>query len=146
MTTKLRRDVQRAIRLVYLRLLKAGKNGMDAELLRDSLQLDNLVLIEAIRKLEKLNKIQWLDDATLKAVHEIKQYSGKTYRIYVQKILPGRALVLINERWHARLNQYDYDGPRDLLRNGSEFNAIGDLFREKGVLTIRIKQVLFDND
>ena len=139
-----KRDVQRAVRLIYLQLLKAGKKGIDAELLRDNFQLDNLVLIEAIKKLEKLNRVQWLDDAKLKAVDTVKQYAGKIYNIYIEKILPGRALVLIDERWRARLNQYDYDGPRDLLKTGSEFKAIADMYHHRGVLTIRIKQVLFD--
>jgi hypothetical protein len=143
-TARFRRDVQRAIRLIYLQLLKAGKQGMDAELVRDHLQLDNSVLIEAIKKLEKLNKVQWLDDAKLKVVDNIKRYPGKIYSVYVEKILPGRALVLIDERWRARLNQYDYDGPRYLLKTGSEFKAVGDLYHQRGVLTIRIKQVVFD--
>ena len=143
-TARFRRDVQRAIRLIYLQLVKAGKQGMDAELVRDHLQLDNSVLIEAIKKLEKLNKVQWLDDAKLRVVDNIKRYPGKIYSVYVEKILPGRALVLIDERWRARLNQYDYDGPRDLLKTGSEFRAVGDLYHERGILTIRVKHVLFE--
>jgi ERCC4-related helicase len=143
-TGKFRRDVQRAIRIIYLQLAKAGKHGVDSEELSENFQLENLVLIEAIKKLEKLNKIKWLDDERIATVESFKQYPGKTYNIYIEKILPGKALVLVDDRLHARLNQYDYDGPRDLLRTGSEFRAVGDLYREKGILTIRIKQVLFE--
>jgi ERCC4-related helicase len=143
-TGKFRRDVQRAIRIIYLQLAKAGKHGVDSDELSENFQLENLVLIEAIKKLEKLNKIKWLDDERIATVESFKQYPGKTYNIYIEKILPGKALVLVDDRLHARLNQYDYDGPRDLLRTGSEFRAVGDLYREKGILTIRIKQVLFE--
>ncbi|MFL6393039.1 MAG: helicase-related protein, partial [Nitrososphaeraceae archaeon] len=143
-TGKLRRGVQRAVRLIYLQLVKAGKHGIDADELRDNLQLENLVLVEAIKKLEKLKKIEWLDDGRLTTAESLKQYPGKIYNVYVEKILPGKALVTIDERWHARLNQYDYDGPRDLLKTGSEFRAVGDLYHERGILTIRIKQVLFE--
>jgi ERCC4-related helicase len=143
-TGKLRRGVQTAVRLIYLQLVKAGKHGIDADELRDNLRLENLVLVEAIKKLEKLKKIEWLDDGRLTTAESLKQYPGKIYNVYVEKILPGKALVTIDERWHARLNQYDYDGPRDLLKTGSEFRAVGDLYHERGILTIRIKQVLFE--
>jgi ERCC4-related helicase len=143
-TGKLRRGVQRAVRLIYLQLVKAGKHGIDADELRDNLRLENLVLVEAIKKLEKLKKIEWLDDGRLTTAESLKQYPGKIYNVHVEKILPGKALVTIDERWHARLNQYDYDGPRDLLKTGSEFRAVGDLYHERGILTIRIKQVLFE--
>ncbi|MFL6322195.1 MAG: helicase-related protein [Nitrososphaeraceae archaeon] len=143
-TGKLRRGVQRAVRLIYLQLVKAGKHGIDADELRENLRLENLVLVEAIKKLEKLKKIEWLDDGRLTTAESLKQYPGKIYNVYVEKILPGKALVTIDERWHARLNQYDYDGPRDLLKTGSEFRAVGDLYHERGILTIRIKQVLFE--
>jgi ERCC4-related helicase len=139
----LKRDVQRAMRVIFLQLLKAGKDGMDADDLREKYHLENPVLIGAIKKLEKLNKVEWLDDGRLATVESLKQYPGKAYNIYVEKILPGKALVLIDEKWHARLNQYDYDGPRALLKTGSEFKAIGDLYKERGILTLRIRQIIY---
>jgi Fanconi anemia group M protein len=142
---KFRRDVQRAMRLIYLQLAKAGKEGVESEDLRDSFHLENLVLIEAIKKLEKLNKVEWLDDGRLTTVENLKQAPGKTYNVYIEKILPGKALVLVDDKWHARLNQYDYDGPRGLLKVGSEFKAIGDLYHDSGILTLRIRQVIFGN-
>ena len=142
----LKRDVQRAMRIIYLQLIKAGKDGIDADDLRERNHFENLVVIEAIKKLEKLNKVQWLDDGRLTTVESLKQYPGKAYNVYVEKILPGKALVLVDEKWHARLNQYDYDGPRALLRTGSEFKAIGDLYKERGILTLRIRQIIYAND
>ena len=140
-----KRDVHRAMRLIYLQLAKSGKEGIDAEDLRKSFNLENLVLIEAIKKLEKLQKVKWLDDGRLAAVENLRQAPGKTFTIYIEKILPGKALVLVDDKWHARLNQYDYDGPRGLLKTGSEFKAIGDLYRDGGILTLRIRQVIFGN-
>jgi ERCC4-related helicase len=140
-----KRDVHRAMRLIYLQLAKSGKEGIDAEDLRESFNLENLVLIEAIKKLEKLQKVKWLDDGRLAAVESLRQAPGKTFTIYIEKILPGKALVLVDDKWHARLNQYDYDGPRGLLKTGSEFKAIGDLYRDGGILTLRIRQVIFGN-
>jgi Fanconi anemia group M protein len=143
---RLRRDIQRAMRIIYLQLIRAGKDGIDVDDLRKKNHFENLVLIEAIKKLEKLNKVEWLDDGRLTTFESLKQYPGKAYNIYVEKILPGKALVLVDEKWRARLNQYDYDGPRALLRAGSEFKAIGDLYRERGILTLRIRQIIYAND
>jgi hypothetical protein len=140
-----KRDVQKAMRLIYLQVAKAGKDGIDAEDLRDNFNIENLVLIEAIKKLEKLNKIEWLDDGRLSAVGSAKHVPGKSYNVYIEKILPGKALVLVDGKWHARLNQYDYDGPRGLLKTGLEFRAIGDLYHDSGVLNLRIRQVIFGN-
>jgi hypothetical protein len=133
------------MRLIYLQVAKAGKEGIDAEDVRDNFNIENLVLVEAIKRLEKLNKIEWLDDGRLSAVESVKHAPGKSYNVYVEKILPGKALVLIDDKWHARLNQYDYDGPRGLLKTGSEFRAIGDLYHDSGILTLRIRQVIFGN-
>jgi hypothetical protein len=72
----------------------------------------------------------------------LKEPEGKVYDIYIEKIVQGKALAIINDKWHARLNNYDYEGPRDLLRSGSQFKAIADLYRENGVLNIRIKQIV----
>jgi ERCC4-related helicase len=142
---RMKRDIQRAMKVIYLQLLKAGTQGVDTDDLREDYHLENLVLIEAIRKLEKLNKVRWLDDGRLSTVDSLKKYPGKLYNIYIEKVLPGKALVLIDEKWHARLNHYDYDGPTALLKRGSEFKAIGDLYRDRGALTLRIRQVIYAN-
>jgi hypothetical protein len=72
----------------------------------------------------------------------LTQASGKIYDIYVDKVLQGKALVIVNERWHVRLNHYDYEGPRNLLKSGAEFKAVGELYHENGVLSIRVRQIV----
>ena len=68
--------------------------------------------------------------------------TGSTYDVYVEKVIQGRALVIVNEKWHARLNHYDYEGPRELLRKGSEFKVVGELYSDEGVFSLRVKQIL----
>jgi hypothetical protein len=46
-------------------LTKKGKSGEDVDIIKESLGLDNTILIEALDKLERLKRIQWLDDATI---------------------------------------------------------------------------------
>ena len=68
--------------------------------------------------------------------------SGSTYDVYVEKIIHGRALVMVNENGIARLNHYDYAGPRELLRKGSEFKAVGEIYTDDGVCSLRVKQIV----
>jgi hypothetical protein len=49
---------------------------------------------------------------------------------------------MVNGKWHARLNYYDYDGPRELLKRGTEFRAVGELYHDADALCIRIKQIV----
>jgi len=115
---------------------------MEVETLSDVLGFEYAVLIEALKKLEKLKIVEWLDDNRVAAANSLKQVAGKVHVIYVEKIVQGKAIVTIDGSWHARLNHYDYEGPRELLKKGSEFKAIGEIYKEDGLLGIRIKQII----
>jgi hypothetical protein len=141
-TGAFKRQVERACRRVHTELAKAGRRGIDIEILHHNLAFEYPVLLEAIKKLEKLKRIEWLDNSTVVIVDSVKDSVGKIYDVYVEKILQGKAIVLVNDRLYARLNYYDYEGPRGLLKSGSEFKAVGDLYHENGVLNIRIKQII----
>ena len=60
----------------------------------------------------------------LKIVH------GEIHDICIEKILSGTTLVMIDGKWHTRLSHYDYEGPRHLLKKGTEFKAVSELYRE----------------
>jgi Fanconi anemia group M protein len=135
------RQVQKAARRIHTELSKAGRRGIDVEVLHENLDFEYPLLLEALKKLEKLRRIEWLDDGTVVIVDSLKESTGRIYDVYIEKVVQGKALVLVNDKWHARLNHYDYAGPRDLLKSGSEFKAVGELYRENGLLNIRIKQI-----
>jgi len=59
----------------------------------------------------------------------------------IEKILPGLALVLIDDQWRARLLPEDYDRPRNLIKKKSPFRASAQLYRVEGALYIRVKDV-----
>ena len=62
LTGKFRRQIDRSARLIAIELAKAGKQGMEVEALSDMLGFEYTVLIEALKKLEKLKIVEWLDD------------------------------------------------------------------------------------
>ena len=99
-------------------------------------------MLEALKKLEKPNSIEWVDDSTVILSENLAKISGSIYDVYVEKIIHGLALVIVNGKWHARLNHYDYAGPRELLRKGSDFRAVGEVYTDDGVFSLRVKQIV----
>lgn len=142
LTSQFRRQVDKTVRTIHSLLSRSGKNGLDFDSITEHVAVDNEVLLEAINRLEKLKRIEWIDDSTMVLVDNLKKITGKTYFVQIEKILQGEAIVLVDGKWHARLNHYDYEGPGNLLKKGSEFQAVGELYHDKGVLNLRIKQIV----
>jgi ERCC4-related helicase len=142
LTSHFRRQVDSAARRIHSLLAAKGRSGLDFDSICDQIGIDNTVAIEAINRLDKLKRIKWLDDSTVVLADKLKQISGRTYNIEIEKIIQGRALVVVNDKWHARLNHYDYEGPRELLKKGNEFKVVGELYNIKGILNLRIKQII----
>ncbi|MGH9974955.1 MAG: hypothetical protein ACRD8Z_03845, partial [Nitrososphaeraceae archaeon] len=126
-TTQFVREVNNAARKIHSLLIKKGRSGEDVDIIRETLCFDNMILIEALKKLEKMKRIQWLDDATVVLSDNLKNVPGEVHDIYIEKILSGTTLVMVDGKWHARLNHYDYEGPRHLLKKGTEFKAVSEL-------------------
>jgi ERCC4-related helicase len=143
LTTNFRLQVDKTARMIHSLLVRSGRAGLDFDSIGENIvAIDNYVVIEALHRLEKLKRIEWLDDNTVVLIDNLKKISGKTYDVYVEKIVQGRALIMVNGKWRARLNHYDYEGPRDLLKKGGKFKAVGELYHGDGVLNLRIKQIV----
>lgn len=142
LTNDFKRQVDRAARRIHVELAKAGKRGIDIKILCNDLGFEYTLLIEAIKKLEKLKRVEWLNEDTVVIADSLKKYSGKEYAVTIGKIFRGIATVMVDDKWHARLNYYDYDGPRELLKRGTEFRAVGELYHDAEALCIRIKQIV----
>ena len=137
------RDVNNAARKIHSILVRKGLSGEDVDIIRDTLGFDNNVLVEALKKLEKLKRIKWLDDVTIMLSDNLKHISGEIHDIYIEKnMLSGITLVMIDGKWHARLNHYDYEGPRHLLKKGTEFKAVSELYHNGKTFCVRIKQIV----
>src|SRR5918997_851562 len=141
LTNDFKRQVDRVARRIHVELAKAGRRGIDIKILCNDLGFEYTLLIEAIKKLEKLKRVEWLNEDTVVIADSLKKFSGKEYAVTIGKIFRGLATVMVDGKWHARLNYYDYDGPRELLKRGIEFRAIGELYHDAEALCIRIKQI-----
>lgn len=145
LTGAFQREVERAARRIHAELAKAGVRGADVELLREYLSLDYPVLNEALKKLEKLRRLAWRDEDTVVLADNLAVAKGDIYSLRVEKVMQGRAVVMVNKKWHARLNHYDYSGPRELLKKGATFDVIGELYRQDGVLSLKVKQIVSES-
>jgi ERCC4-related helicase len=141
-TNGFRREIDSAARRIHTLIAKSGRQPLDVDIIQENLSFENSILIEALKKLEKLKRIEWIDDSKVILSENMAKISGSTYNVYVEKIIHGRALVTVDGKWHARLNHYDYEGPRELLRKGSEFKAVGELYHDEGVFSLRVKQIV----
>ena len=142
LTSGFRRGIDSAARRIHTLIAKSGRQPLDVDIIQENLSVENSVLLEALKKLEKLKRIEWVDDTKVILSENLAKVSGSMYDVYVEKIMNGRALVTVDGKWHARLNHYDYEGPRELLRKGSEFKAVGELYRQEGVFSLRVKQIV----
>jgi ERCC4-related helicase len=142
LTNDFKRQVEWVARRIHVELSKAGKKGLDIKTLFNHLGFEYTLLIEAIKKLEKLKRVEWLNEDTVVIVDSLKKFSGKEYSVTIGKIFQGIATVVVDGKWYARLNYYDYDGPRELLKKGTEFRVVGELYHEAEALCIRIKQIV----
>ena len=142
LTNDFKRQVDRVARRIHVELSKAGKRGIDIKSLGNNLGFEYTLLIEAIKKLEKLKRVEWINEDTVVIVDSLKKFSGKEYAVTIGKIFRGIATVIVDGKWYARLNYYDYDGPRELLKRGTEFRVVGELYHDAEALCIRIKQIV----
>jgi ERCC4-related helicase len=142
LTSGIRREIDSAARRIHTLIAKSGRQPLDVDIIQENLSVENSVLLEALKKLEKLKRVEWVDDSKVILTENLAKVSGSTYDVYVEKIIHGMALVTVDGKWHARLNHYDYEGPRELLRKGSEFKAVGELYHDEGVFSLRVKQIV----
>lgn len=135
--------IEKAYRHIYDFLIdeRNNKNLFDLSYFHEKFTFDTHIILQALKKLEKQQVIKLKNNRSITLNRLSNKTTGTEYNIYVEKILPGKAYVLVNERWYALLNYYDYDGPRNLLKKGSEFKAIAELYTNGSDFCIRIKEI-----
>jgi ERCC4-related helicase len=133
--------VERTARKIYSVVSIHGNRGLDIELVHKTLGQDDAFVDAALKMLEKLEKIKIIGRKAILSKNVVK-IQGQVFKIEIGKVVMGKAIVLVNGKWQAFLHHYDYHGPRELIRKGREFNAIGELYRDKDKFNIRVKQIL----
>ena len=139
----LSREVAKAERNVYFKILESGVMGLDNEELYREMEEEGYsggIVKAAISRLARGKHVQ--AEAGRSSI-PVKIIPGSSIReIEVEKVLQGLAVVSVDDKWRARLSHEDYDGPRDLMKKGSRFKALCNLYHDSGTLCVRVRQVL----
>ncbi|HZA68908.1 MAG TPA: helicase-related protein, partial [Nitrososphaeraceae archaeon] len=136
----IRNSVESTARKLYSIVSMHGNSGLDIQLLHKSLRQDDVLVNAALKMLEKLDKIKITGDKVIASDNLVK-IQGRVFNIEIERVAMGKALVLVNSKWRAILNHYDYRGPRELIKKGREFKASGELYRDNNSLNIRVEQI-----
>lgn len=134
--------VKRVQRQIHDLLGKAGKTGLEISYLNEVVGIDHQIIRKAIENLTKMKRTIWLNKNTIALIESIKFISGSKYSVSVEKIVMGKAIVIVNEKWYASLEPQDYFGPRALLKKGNTFDIIGELYRRAGTLHLIVKKII----
>jgi ERCC4-related helicase len=137
----LKNSLQSTARKIYSIVSMHGNSGLDMQLLQKSLRQDDVFINAALKLLEKFERIK-ITRGKVFASENIVRIQGEVFNIKVEKVVMGKAIVLVNSKWRAILNHYDYRGPRELIKKGREFRATGKLYRENDSLNICVEQIL----
>jgi Fanconi anemia group M protein len=138
-----RTKIARASRKVYTKLLEQGVSGFSMDQLAHEFAhegFNTTIVKNAIRKLTKEQLVTEKSRGTYVATAAVTP-SRQTFEVTIEKIVPGSAVVLIDDQWRARLLSEDYEGPRNLIKKKSRFRASAHLYRVEGALYIRVKDV-----
>lgn len=138
------RKVERASRILYMKLLERGLQGADAKQIASDMEYEGTslqVVKTAISRMVKEGIVIEVGDRFF-AASAAKASGRRLFEVTVEKIYPNIAVVIVNDRWRARLTPEDYNGPKALIKKNSRFKADADLYRTGGTLCIRINEVV----
>lgn len=134
--------ISRVQRQIMQLLSQAGNSGLKVSQLDELGIKDKSIVADAINNLKKLKRITVSKDDVMTPINSKKLLSGSKYSVFVEKIMVGKALVKVNEKWYALLEHSDYSGPRALLKKGNTITIIGELYRNSGKLHLLVKKTL----
>ena len=136
-----RKTVERMTRKIYSLVSCRGNSGMDIDLIYKILGQEDELVNAGLQMLKKLGRIKIIGNKIILS-ENVGKVQGQTYDIEIEKVMMGKAIVLINGKWHASLHHYDYRGPRELIKKGKEFKAVGELYHDNDNLNVRVDQIL----
>jgi ERCC4-related helicase len=138
------RKVERSSRILYMKLLERGAKGADMDQIASDMEYENAsipILKATVKKMVKNGLITEAPKGKYVTTAAAKATAGQIYELTIEKIIPKAAILLVNDKWRARLTPEDYNGPKALIKKNSRFKATAELYRLEGTLRIRIKQV-----
>jgi Fanconi anemia group M protein len=133
---------------LYMLLLKAGDRGASLQELLEELEDYNPdVVRRGLARLVKdglVKKVgnRYVTAAALRSRPVVAKAQGRIVTVEVEKVYPGFAVVLVDDRFRARLEPSTYNGPRELIKKGRRFKARATITKLDGRTAILIHDVV----
>jgi len=138
------RKVSRASRIAYMKLLERGASGATLDQLVSDMEFEAAspqVVKATIGLMMKEGLVTEVDRGRYAAESSVKSTGKKAYEVVVEKLYPGLAVVRVDDKWRARLEHEEFNGPRSLIKKNARFMATADLYKTNGKFCIRIREV-----
>ncbi|MEM3258391.1 MAG: helicase-related protein [Thermoproteota archaeon] len=142
-----KRQLSTAKKLIYREVLKSGSRGLKIDEIKDKLEEEDIgkeVVEKAVNSLKKGGILKKYDDILKVPYKRIP--NARLLNIEVEKVLEGHAIVIVNDRWYAKLYSEDYEGPRYLIKKGSSFKALGELYKSNNSLCVKVRYIIQENN
>jgi len=85
---------------------------------------------------------RYYTSAALRSRPLAARVQGRIRTVEVEKVYSGFAVVVVDDRFRARLEPSTYNGPRELIRKGSRFRARVTVARIGGRTTLLVHDVV----
>jgi len=142
---KFLRDVDKASRYIWTKAMKAGSQGLLIEDLADQIADEGVtpaILKAAVEKLQDIGQLQRIGWDRIAPVPSKPAPQKDMYDIVVEKIYPGKAVVLINDKWRARITPQDFEGPTNIIKKDARFKVRGTFYHDGETLCFRVREVI----
>jgi hypothetical protein len=133
---------------LYMLLLKAGDRGASLQELFEGLEdYSPDVVRRSLARLVRGGLVKKVGDryvtaAALRSRPVSAKAQGRIVTVEVEKVYPGFAVVLVDDRFRARLEPSTYNGPRELIKKGRRFRARATVTKLNGKTAILIHDVV----
>jgi hypothetical protein len=133
---------------LYMLLLRAGDRGASLQELFEGLEEYSPDIVrKSLTRLVKDGLVKKVGDryvtaAALRSKPIKAKPQGRIVTVEVEKVYPGFAVVLVDDRFRARLEPSTYNGPRELIKKGRRFRARATVTKLDGKTAILIHDVV----
>ena len=145
------REVEKASRILWKKAMRAGAEGLPIEDVVEYAVGEGVTpatakaAIERLEEIGQIGKVGWdriVATASVPTPETSAMPERSVYDVMVEKIYPGSAVVLINDKWRARMAPQDFEGPAGIVKKDARFKATGTFYHEGNTLCFRVRQVI----
>jgi Fanconi anemia group M protein len=139
------RDMRQISKKLLDRVLECGSDGLSLEEFNRELEGEEVpqaVVKEAAKKLLLSDHVRQVNGRLVPAGVGLAGRQGlASHSFEVERVLVGRAILLVDEKWRSVLEPESYNGPRHLIKRGVKFKAAADFYDQNGKLHARIHAI-----